>query len=707
MSVRVLIVDPDPAAMRTMEGCLRSAGVDVLKASGGEEAIRAVLVEQSQIIFADWSMSEMTGPEFCRALRTLPDMPFLYIVAVLPGSGDELASEAIDAGADDFLCKPWQRQELLARLKTALRISKVEDDDKDLGNCVVRSAVAGVTRYDKRLNSLAADKNGNGGFSVDGGAQTPPKVLIVDDDRAIRVLCRRLLEKSGYAVAEAVDGLDALAKVAEDRPDVIVLDGMMPNMNGADCARRLKSDPATREIPIVMASAAGEEQDIVAGLEAGVDEYITKPIRHREFVLRVRSMAHLYRSKLELMRTCEVRDAQANALGVLLDYSASLSVSRNLDAVLEKTVSVAARLLDCRRVSIMLPDVETDSLRIVRSVGIDPVLAAGVRVPKGGEIAGRVFVSKEPVVMNDHADAWTCAARYDSAFFASVPLISHPLIGPEHTIGVLNITERKRGHAFEPRELKYIQLISSIAAATIDDIVTRRARDEARDSIVGALATLAEYRDTDTGLHLDRVTRFSLLLAGRLRNHAKFARVIDDEFLHALERAVPLHDIGKVAIPDGILLKPGKLDSEEMRQMRRHAAIGAQAIRSVINRAPGVDFLLMAEEIAGCHHEWYDGAGYPAGLRNEEIPLSARIAALADVYDALTTKRVYKDAFTHEAALDIIRKGSGTQFDPDVVNAFLEREQEFRQVAADLADNPHEHVPLISAAAQLELVAAH
>jgi response regulator RpfG family c-di-GMP phosphodiesterase len=700
----VLIVDPDPATMRAMEDSLRSAGVEVFKAADGEEAIRAVLVEKPQVIFADWSMSEMSGPEFCRVLRALPNMAFLYIIAVLPDAQDDRAAEAVDAGADDFLPRPWKPQELRTRLQAALRITQLEMDDKDRRNCGVRNAVAGVTRYDNRSDSNAG-ACGDGGSYADAALQTPPKVLIVDDDRAIRMLCKRLLEKSGYAVAEAVDGVDALAKVAEEHPDVIVLDGMMPNMNGADCARRLKADPTTREIPIVMASAAGEEQDIVAGLEAGVDEYITKPIRHREFVLRVRSMAHLYRSKLELMQTCRVRDAQANALAMLLDYSASLSVSRNLDTVLEKTVSVAARLLDCRRVSIMLPDVETDSLRIVRSVGIDPDLAANVRVPKGGEIAGRVFASKEPVVMNDHPEPESDATRYDSAFFASVPLISHPLIGPEHTIGVLNMTERKRGHAFEPRELKYIQLISSIAAATIDDIVTRRARDEARDSIVGALATLAEYRDTDTGRHLDRVTKFSRLLADRLREKVNFARVIDDEFLYALERAVPLHDIGKVAIPDNILLKPGKLDPDEMRHMRRHAAIGAQAIRSVINRAPGVDFLLMAEEIAGCHHEWYDGTGYPGGLRGEEIPLSARIAALADVYDALTTRRVYKDAFPHEVALDIIRKGLGTQFDPDVVNAFLEREQEFRQVAADLADNPHEHVPLISAA-QLELVAA-
>ena len=401
-------------------------------------------------------------------------------------------------------------------------------------------------------------------------------------------------------------------------------------------------------------------------------------------------MARLYRNKLELMHTCEVRDEQANALAVLLDYSASLSASHHLDSVLEKTVAIASRLLRSRRVGIMLPSPETGELVISRVVGMDPELAAAVSVPKGSGIAGRVFESGEPVIANAPSENQIPLSRYDSSFFASVPLVCHPLIGPEVVIGVLNVTQREGDRPFEARELKYVQLISSIAAAAIDDAVTRRAHDEARDSIVGALATLAECRDADTGRHLDRVTRFSLILAEELRATGKFSDTLDEAYMYDLKRAVPLHDIGKVAVPDGILLKPAKLTQDEMIQMRRHAEIGGQAISSVIGRAPGVRFLAMAEQIARGHHEWYDGSGYPYGLAGEAIPLCARLAALADVYNALTTRRPYKKAFSHLTAVEIIRNSSGTQFDPEITEVFLQREQDFRRIAAELADSDSE-----------------
>jgi putative two-component system response regulator len=275
---------------------------------------------------------------------------------------------------------------------------------------------------------------------------------------------------------------------------------------------------------------------------------------------------------------------------------------------------------------------------------------------------------------------------HDSEFFVSAPLICKALSAPEHVTGVLNITDRQDARPFTPLELEHIDLICNIAAYVIDDLVTRRARDEARDSIAAALAKLAEYRDTDTGLHLDRVSGFAVILAEDLRETEQFRDVIDDPFLSELSRAVPLHDIGKVATPDHILLKPGKLTPEEMAVMRMHPVVGMETIRALVKRTPGTHFLEMAEEIAYAHHEWYDGSGYPRGLAAEEIPLAARIAALADVYDALTTKRPYKDAMPHEQAMRIIREMRGSQFDPAVVDAFLRREQAFADLASQLAD---------------------
>ncbi|MCH6552044.1 MAG: HD domain-containing protein, partial [Planctomycetes bacterium] len=217
-------------------------------------------------------------------------------------------------------------------------------------------------------------------------------------------------------------------------------------------------------------------------------------------------------------------------------------------------------------------------------------------------------------------------------------------------------------------------------------IYIRQSRDETRDSIVIALATLAEYRDNDTGRHVDRVTQLCLRLAEELRSSGAARGVIDQAYLHDLRRAVPLHDIGKVAIPDAILLKPGPLTPQEQKIMQGHPRIGRDAIRSVIKQTPGVAFLRMAEEIVSCHHEWYDGSGYPAGLAGEDIPLSARIASVADVYDAITSRRVYSEPMSHEKAVRIIREESGRQFDPTIIEAFLRCEADLATLAAEMAD---------------------
>lgn len=507
-------------------------------------------------------------------------------------------------------------------------------------------------------------------------------VLVVGDNAADRGLCRELLEAEEYEITEAAGGPASLAAVQKRGPDLIVMDGTTPNARALECIRRLKADPATRDIPIIMLTL--KEEEIAAGLQAGADDYIVKPFEHRELVLRIRSLPDLCRQKLELLRHRDVLGEHARVMTVLLEFAQRLAVANELDAVLEETVSMTMQLTGCRRVSIMLPDPEEKYLTIAKAVGVDEELARTIRVPVGSAVAGRVFLSGDTLVVN--APGQHRKPGYDSAFFVSAPMMSKALSAPEHVVGVLNITDRHDGHAFTPLELEHIDLICSITAYVIDDLVTRFARDQARDSIAVALAKLAEYRDSDTGLHLDRVSAFATILAEDLRKMERFRTEIDDRFLTELERAVPLHDIGKVATPDHILLKPGRLTAEEMTIMRQHPEVGAETIRALVKRTPGTHFLKMSEKIAYAHHEWYDGSGYPRGLRGEEIPLAARVAALADVYDALTTKRPYKDPVSHEKAVEIIRELSGSQFDPAIVKAFLNHEQAFADVATRLAD---------------------
>lgn len=195
---------------------------------------------------------------------------------------------------------------------------------------------------------------------------------------------------------------------------------------------------------------------------------------------------------------------------------------------------------------------------------------------------------------------------------------------------------------------------------------------------IKALATLAEYRDEDTGIHLTRVSEYCKLLGYGLREQKK--KLVTREFVETVAAASPLHDIGKVAIPDRILLKPGKLTDEEFTIMKTHAAVGAKTLKSVLGEYAHNRFLSIGADIALSHHEKWNGKGYPFGLEGEDIPLSGRIMALADVYDALRARRCYKPSFSHEKSMNIILKDAGTHFDPTLAHIFKEKEAEFNDI---------------------------
>jgi len=209
---------------------------------------------------------------------------------------------------------------------------------------------------------------------------------------------------------------------------------------------------------------------------------------------------------------------------------------------------------------------------------------------------------------------------------------------------------------------------------------------ESRDLTIFAMAKLAESRDKDTGAHLERMREYSRILAEELSSWRKYSEIIDGDYVQLIYLTSPLHDIGKVGIPDAVLLKPGRLTPEEFTVMKQHTILGGDTLKAVAGSRPDAHFLTMAYDIAMTHHEHFDGHGYPNGLRGDTIPISGRIVALADVYDALRSKRIYKQAFDHETARKTIVDVRGKQFDPDVVDAFLKREAEFVAVAQQFND---------------------
>ena len=361
-----------------------------------------------------------------------------------------------------------------------------------------------------------------------------PTVLVVDDTPDNLTLMSGLL-KDKYKVKIANNGERALKVVMTGTPpDTILLDIMMPVMDGYETCRHLKENPETRDIPVIFLTAKVEVEDEMKGFELGAVDYITKPISPPIVLARVHTHLQLKR----------VRD-------YLKDQNEFLE-----EEVQKRTQEVVA-----------------------------------------------------------------------------------------------------------------VQEVTILA-----------------------MASLAETRDNDTGNHIRRTQFYIRALAEKLRHHERFRHLLnDDKIIDLLFKSAPLHDIGKVGIPDNILLKPGRFTQEEFEIMKTHCKLGRDAIIAAERRL-GLElpFLSLAKEIAYTHQEKWDGTGYPEGLSGDDIPISGRLMAIADVYDALICRRVYKEGMPHAKAVDIIVQSKGTHFDPDMVDAFVEIAEEFIEIAKRYEDTDHD-----------------
>jgi putative two-component system response regulator len=354
-------------------------------------------------------------------------------------------------------------------------------------------------------------------------------ILVIDDTPDNLSLVSALL-KDIYKVKVANHG-DKGFKIAtsENPPDLILLDVMMPDIDGYQVCRQLKANAATRDIPVIFLTAKTEEDEEQKGLELGAVDYITKPISPSIVLARIKTQ---------------------------LQLKAAADFLKDKAAYLEE------------------------------------------------EVAKRT------------------------------------------------------------KEVMAIQ-----------------------DVTILAMASLAETRDSDTGNHIRRTQHYVKVLAEKLKPNPRFTAYLTDSNINTLFKSAPLHDIGKVGIPDCILLKPGRFEAHEMEIMKTHTTLGRDAIQQAENAlGVKVEFLTVAKEIAFCHQEKWDGSGYPEGLSGDNIPISARLMAVADVYDALVSRRIYKEGMSHEKAVQIIVEGKGRHFDPDMVDAFVEIQGEFLAIAQRYAD---------------------
>ncbi len=326
-----------------------------------------------------------------------------------------------------------------------------------------------------------------------------------------------------------------------------------------------------------------------------------------------------------------------------------------------------------------------------------------VKVALNGEKALEIVRSKEPpelilldIMMPDMDGYEVCRRLKASAVTKKIPVI--------FVTAKSEVTDETRG--FEVGAVDYITkpVSPSIVRARVkthltlydqnrmlEEKVKERTKELAhtQDVTIHGLAVLAETRDNETGGHIMRTQRYILALAEYLVAHFKFRDFLDNDTIELLFKSAPLHDIGKVGVSDSILLKPGKLTHEEFEEMKKHTTYGQKAIikaEEALGRDRSNSFLRFAREIAYAHHEKWDGSGYPQGLTEDDIPIPGRLMAVADVYDALISRRVYKPPFPHEKAVAIMAEGRGTHFDPDMIDALLELEKGFRQIASKFAD---------------------
>ena len=264
-------------------------------------------------------------------------------------------------------------------------------------------------------------------------------------------------------------------------------------------------------------------------------------------------------------------------------------------------------------------------------------------------------------------------------------LLALPIIGREGPVGTFQFCRREPG-GFATEEIDLASMLVDQMAYQLENLRLVRQLSTSRDAVIHGMARLAESRGGDIGGHLDRMCAYSQLLARRLRHRPGYVGVATDEFITTLTRAAALHDIGKVGVSDRILLKPGRLDEDEYAVMKTHAAMGAEILQDLMVTHGSFPMLEMGMEVAIGHHERWDGTGYPHGTAGEDIPLSARIVAVADVYDALTSKRVYKEAWSQEDTLTQIAGLAGTHFDPDLTKIFVMNADELMAIRSRFPD---------------------
>ncbi len=374
--------------------------------------------------------------------------------------------------------------------------------------------------------------------------------------------------------------------------------------------------------------------------------------------------------------------------GGLEDLILKMSMARGLDEIMAVVRHSARSLIGADGVTFVIRD--DGQCYYADEDAISP-LWKGLRFPMETCISGWAMHHAEVVVIEDiYKDDRIPHAAYSPTFVKSLVMVP---VREEDPVGAIGAywAKAERPSAEAVRLLQRIAHSAAVAMTNVALINSLAAAKEeaarARDAMILAMASLAETRDHETGNHIRRTQHYVRVLAEALSESEPYAGQLSDDVIDLLYKSAPLHDIGKVGIPDNILLKPGRLEPEEFEVMKTHAELGRAAIATAERyMGSSTPFLSLAKEIAHTHHEKWNGTGYPQGLQGEDIPIGGRIMAIADVYDALVSERIYKPAMPHKDAVDIIIRDSGTHFDPGLVEIFARIAPKFEEIHRNFED---------------------
>lgn len=523
------------------------------------------------------------------------------------------------------------------------------------------------------------------------------KILFVDDEVLLLSSIKRQFRKE-FDITVAESGGAGLAALSEQGPfAVVVSDYNMPGMDGVQFLNAVyQRQPET--VLMMLTGRADLELAIEALNNAHISRFLNKPCPKQILQDTLADGLEQYRLRMS-ERLLKAQLQQANQELNLLNNQLEILVAEKTRALRLQYRHVAnlARITHSQAAISALIEAVTELTQIdSMSLWLSPKLDSQFtcHYPLTPEPAAFDIASCPPGVIADilhNRQLWlhTPASHaqlsdFDKSLFAGQPLLSVPLHSTKGLFGLLNLAGEPL--AFSSDTLDALAGIVDVTSTALQSRWNREAFEEAQDAIITALAKLSEYRDPETGAHLLRLKKYCGLICDALANNPAYREHVTPAFADDLIRSSPLHDIGKVGIPDAILKKPGKLTTEEFEIMKQHAGIGGDTLRAVYDQYPSQSFIKCGMDVAYCHHEKWNGSGYPLGLKGEEIPLAARILALVDVYDALTCRRVYKAPFPRERAKAIILEGSGEHFDPNIVNAFLSLENDFYQIAEQFAD---------------------